>query len=154
MPPKCQALCSFTSTGELTLVTVLSERDSFVVCALHMRKLKSTFPKTVCEAGMEGCSSDSSALLLHQVVLRGELWVKATGSSWPWWCREEGKGRQWEHWGAGSKGCTVCGELTQYRADESLIFVIPVTVPVIKHPSPQADILALQCATVWYTVGA
>lgn len=57
-----------------------------------MRKLKSTCPTTACEAGTEGCSPDSSALLLHQVVLRGELCVKATDSSWPQWCTRRARG--------------------------------------------------------------
>ena len=35
---------------------------------------------------------DSSALLLQQLVLRGERCVKATGSSWPQWCMSRARG--------------------------------------------------------------
>lgn len=57
-----------------------------------MRELKSTCPTTACEAGTEGCSSDFSALLLHLAVLREELCVKATDSSWPQWCMWRARG--------------------------------------------------------------
>lgn len=65
-----------------------------------MRELESTCPQLWrVRQGPEGCSSDFSALLLHLAVLREELCVKATDSSWPQW-HVGGQGEQ-----VGALGC-------------------------------------------------
>ena len=81
-----------------------------------MRKLESTFPTTACEARTEGCASGSSALLLHQVVLRAERCVKTTGSSWPQRCMSRARGAGGSTGVQAVRGAlTVCGELKHNR---------------------------------------